>query len=310
MRVKFYFFILLFIPHLLFSFQCADDKKLTLLGYCDEQSFYGPVFFGNLLSSDVQKNSYTILQLSLWKNSVKNDFYGFGMIGSFNYTGFRNKDLIKVAEHFSNTKHKDRILKKKLDLGTFYGFFQIGGVQFNGNVFSLLQLGGVNVNYKLNALLSLGFANVSHKNIAIFQVGGGNVSATSFSLFQLAAYLNYSYEFSGFLQLGVQNHVSRFKGAFQFGILNSADIFFGAIQLGILMNETSVFKGIAQVGIYNYSKVGKSVQLGIINISKKVVGMQIGVYNQTDTLTGIQIGLLNFVKNGQLPFFPIINIGW
>ena len=66
------------------------------------------------------------------------------------------------------------------------------------------------------------------------------------------------------------------------------------------------FAGLGNLGNNNIY----GLQIGIYNEAKSVYGFQIGVLNKTSSLHGIQIGLVNIAKNGLLPFFPVINIGF
>lgn len=81
----------------------------------------------------------------------------------------------------------------------------------------------------------------------------------------------------------------------QFGCYNTvnrADVF--ALQAG-LMNEAYSFRGL---------------QLGIINLAGDGDGFQLGIINRCETFHGFQVGLINVIRDAEVPFFPVINIGF
>ena len=48
-----------------------------------------------------------------------------------------------------------------------------------------------------------------------------------------------------------------------------------------------------QISLINKAEVSRGVQLGLINMAKE---------------TGVQFGLINYIEDGFLPFFPVVNI--
>ena len=52
------------------------------------------------------------------------------------------------------------------------------------------------------------------------------------------------------------------------------------------------------------------MQAGLINLGGEVDGLQIGLINRAETMVGYQIGLINVIRDAELEFCPIINIGW
>jgi hypothetical protein len=83
------------------------------------------------------------------------------------------------------------------------------------------------------------------------------------------------------------------------------------LDIGIIINESLSMYGI-QFSMF-LNKVTESMlgmQFGLINKAGRVGGIQIGLINDTKNLAGLQFGLLNINRNGWLPFFPMMNIGF
>lgn len=98
------------------------------------------------------------------------------------------------------------------------------------------------------------------------------------------------------LQLNLlRNDVKDRGAAFQLGLYNSvgmADMF--AIQAG-LWNEAGSLKGI---------------QAGLVNLVGDMSGIQVGVINRSEELYGFQLGLINIIRDAEVQFFPIANVGF
>ena len=98
------------------------------------------------------------------------------------------------------------------------------------------------------------------------------------------------------LQLNLlRNDVKDRAAAFQVGLYNSAgiaDLF--AFQFG-LWNEAGSFRG---------------VQGGLVNLSGNMSGVQVGLINRCEEMYGIQVGLINIIRDAELQFMPIANIGF
>ena len=98
------------------------------------------------------------------------------------------------------------------------------------------------------------------------------------------------------LQLNLlRNDIKDRAAAFQVGLYNSvgvADLF--AIQFG-LWNEAGTLSG---------------VQAGLVNLVGDMSGIQVGLINRSEQLFGFQIGLINIIRDAQVQFFPIANVGF
>ena len=50
--------------------------------------------------------------------------------------------------------------------------------------------------------------------------------------------------------------------------------------------------------------------MGLVNLVGEAQGFQIGLINRAETMVGYQVGLINVIRDAELQFFPIVNIGW
>jgi len=103
-------------------------------------------------------------------------------------------------------------------------------------------------------------------------------------------------------------------------------MYFEGLQLNVLRND--VLDGAAgiQAGIYNSAGRGdllgfqaglwneahsfRGVQAGAINVVGEGRGIQVGIVNRAETFYGYQIGLINIIRDAELQFMPIVNIGF
>ncbi len=65
-----------------------------------------------------------------------------------------------------------------------------------------------------------------------------------------------------------------------------------------------------QTGLWNEAKTIYGFQAGLINLADYAEGIQVGLINRTEGLHGFQIGLVNIIRDANVPFCPIVNIGF
>ena len=103
-------------------------------------------------------------------------------------------------------------------------------------------------------------------------------------------------------------------------------LYFEGIQLNVLRNDVVDGAAGIQVGIYNSVGRGdlfgiqaglwnealsfRGVQAGLVNVVGEGRGVQVGIVNRAETFYGYQIGLVNIIRDAELQFFPIVNIGF
>lgn len=112
---------------------------------------------------------------------------------------------------------------------------------------------------------------------------------------------------------------------FDLGIYGSCRYFEG-LQVNILRNEVQdVMAGIQvgiyntagradlagiQVGLFNEARSIRGAQIGIINIAEKAWGAQVGLINRAESAYGFQVGAVNVIRDSELAFCPLVNIGF
>ena len=61
-------------------------------------------------------------------------------------------------------------------------------------------------------------------------------------------------------------------------------------------------------GLSDEMKVYYSMRL--INLAERVEGFQVGLINRADSAYGFQVGGVNIIRDSELAFCPIVNIGF
>jgi len=117
---------------------------------------------------------------------------------------------------------------------------------------------------------------------------GSNIAKSGHVGLQATCGYNYSDKFAG-MQAGVVNTSADFAGM-QAAAVNVSDNA-GGIQAGVCVNIADKLGG-AQLGLYNQARQADGLQVGLVNVSMK---------------SGFQIGLVNYIKDGWIPVFPLIN---
>lgn len=116
-----------------------------------------------------------------------------------------------------------------------------------------------------------------------------NVTGIDLGLWGRALY------FQGFQVNVLRNDVKDDMSGFQLGLYNSVG---GGQLLGL------------QAGLFNEANTMRGVQLGLVNLGGEMQGFQFGLINRCETMIGYQVGLINVIRDNELQFFPIVNIGW
>jgi len=98
------------------------------------------------------------------------------------------------------------------------------------------------------------------------------------------------------IQINVfRNDVKDDLSGFQVGLYNTAG---GADLLGL------------QVGLWNQTGHMRGFQAGLVNYAGEARGLQVGLINRCETMYGYQVGLINIIRDAEVQFFPIVNIGF
>ena len=103
----------------------------------------------------------------------------------------------------------------------------------------------------------------------------------------------------------------RYMEGIQANILRNEalDVMSGA-QAGIYNSAGRADLAGLQLGLWNEARSIRGVQVGIINVADAVYGFQIGIINRAESMYGFQVGGVNIIRDSEIPFFPIVNIGF
>ena len=85
---------------------------------------------------------------------------------------------------------------------------------------------------------------------------------------------------------------------------------FAGLQVGIYNSAGSGDLFGVQVGIWNEANSMRGIQAGLVNVSGETEGIQVGLINRCDSMHGYQVGLINIIREAELKFFPVLNIGF
>ena len=112
------------------------------------------------------------------------------------------------------------------------------------------------------------------------------------------------------IDLGLWGRALEFQG-FQFNIFrNDVKDELSGFQIGLYNSVGSGQLLGLQVGLFNEANSLRGVQAGIVNLGGEVQGFQFGLINRAETMVGYQVGLINVIRDAELEFFPVLNIGW
>lgn len=104
-----------------------------------------------------------------------------------------------------------------------------------------------------------------------------------------------SLTFEGLMVNILRNDVKDDLAGFQVGLYNSVG---GGDLFGI------------QAGLWNEAGHMRGVQAGLVNIAGEARGFQVGLINRSETMYGYQVGLINVIRDAELQFCPVLNIGF
>ena len=112
------------------------------------------------------------------------------------------------------------------------------------------------------------------------------------------------------IDLGFYGRCRYFEG-FQLNILrNEALDVMGGVQVGLYNSAGRADLTGLQIGLWNEARSIRGVQLGVINVADTVQGFQLGIINRAESMYGFQVGGVNVIRESELAFFPILNIGF
>ena len=103
----------------------------------------------------------------------------------------------------------------------------------------------------------------------------------------------------------------RYFEGFQLNILrNEAEDVLSGVQVGIYNSAGRAdLKGL-QLGLFNEARSMRGIQVGIVNLADSICGFQVGLINRAETMYGFQVGGVNVIRESEMAFCPIVNIGF
>lgn len=112
------------------------------------------------------------------------------------------------------------------------------------------------------------------------------------------------------IDVGLWGKALYFEGIQANILRNDAKDSMTGCQCGIYNTAGSGYLAGIQVGLWNEANSLSGAQAGLVNVCGETEGLQIGIINRSDTMHGYQIGLVNIIREAELRFFPIVNIGF
>ena len=110
--------------------------------------------------------------------------------------------------------------------------------------------------------------------------------------------------------IGFYGRCRYFEGLQANILRNEALDIMAGIQVGIYNSAGRADLTGLQVGLWNEARSIRGVQVGIINVADTVQGIQFGLINRTESMYGFQLGGVNVIRESELAFFPIMNVGF
>jgi len=103
----------------------------------------------------------------------------------------------------------------------------------------------------------------------------------------------------------------RYMEGLQFNLLrNEAEDVMAGIQIGIFNSAGRADLTGLQIGLFNDARSIRGFQVGLVNIADGVHGFQVGLINRSETAYGFQVGGVNIIREAELAFLPIVNVGF
>lgn len=110
--------------------------------------------------------------------------------------------------------------------------------------------------------------------------------------------------------LGIYGSCRYFEGLQANILRNEAEDVMAGFQVGVYNSAGRADLTGLQVGLFNEARTLRGLQVGIINIADQVQGFQVGLINRAETAYGFQVGGVNVIRDSELAFCPIVNIGF
>lgn len=112
------------------------------------------------------------------------------------------------------------------------------------------------------------------------------------------------------IDLGLWGRCQTFEG-FQLNLVrNDVKDRFCGVQVGLYNSIGSGEMVGVQAGLMNEAGCVRGIQAGLVNKAGEAQGIQAGLINVAESMYGFQVGLINVIREAELEFCPVVNIGW
>lgn len=82
------------------------------------------------------------------------------------------------------------------------------------------------------------------------------------------------------------------------------------VQVGLYNTANQAdFLGV-QAGLWNEAGAIRGCQVGLVNTAGVAQGFQVGVINRAEEMYGFQVGVINVIRDAELTFCPLVNVGF
>ena len=91
---------------------------------------------------------------------------------------------------------------------------------------------------------------------------------------------------------------------------NDASDALAGVQIGIWNSAGRTEPVSVQCGLWNEAGSIRGFQVGLVNTVSVAQGFQVGVINRAEEMYGFQVGVINVIRDAELTFCPLVNIGF
>ena len=112
------------------------------------------------------------------------------------------------------------------------------------------------------------------------------------------------------VDIGLWGRCQYFEGLQMSILRNDVRERLAGIQLGFYNSVGYGCLGGVQLGVWNEAHSLNGLQAGIVNLAGDAFGFQVGIINRAETMNGFQVGIINVIRDAEVPFCPIINVGF
>ena len=144
---------------------------------------------------------------------------------------------------------------------------------------------------------------------AIGEIPSTNVAPDVIGLRLTIPYSTKQENVTGF-DLGFWGRAQYFEGLMLNIFRNDVHDELSGLQVGLYNSATQADLLGVQVGLWNEAGSIRGFQVGLVNTAGVAQGFQVGVINRAEEMYGFQVGVINVIRDAELTFCPLVNIGF